>query len=295
MYPNWFGFLCAALALVAFFVTHRGAQGVAPRTRLWLTLAAILLAIPGASFAGYYAHLIPEPAWYVEFRSWRGSEGMLILVGIAGGVAASLMSLIFKALCFFGVALSTIIPFLKPVIGPIPDSAFRDHWDGAVCLQSTPSTCGAASVATALRGHGLTIHERELAREAYSYANGTEVWYLARAVRKRGCEVQWKILSQFDPEVPLPAVAGVLLGNLGHFIAIRSRDGDQFQIGDPIRGDETLSLEELLSRYQFTGFHMSIRPAKPLRRAHTVVSGKGAEQARARCGGFGLLKGPESQ
>lgn len=260
MYPNWFGTFCAAAALAAFFVSHHAAMKLPQRTRLLLALVAVILAIPGASFAVYYAHLLKEPEWYYEFRSWRGTEALLILIGVAGGLVASLVHRISTTLPFVVVGAFVIVPVLKPFIGPIPDDAFRDRWDGNVCLQSTPSTCGAASVATSLRSIGLTASERELAREAYSYMGGTEAWYLARAVRRRGAEVEWSFLLRFNPELPLPALAGVRFGPVGHFIAILSREGDQFHIGDPLHGSETLSLEQLLKRYHFTGFYMSISP-----------------------------------
>lgn len=264
MYPNWFGTLCAAAALAMFFVSHRAAMKMTQRRRLLLALVAVILAIPGASFAAYYAHLLKEPEWYYEFRSWRGTEALLIFVGVAGGVVASLVHRITTTLPFVVVGAFVIVPVLKPFIGPIPDDAFRDQWDGKVCLQSTPSTCGAASVATSLRAIGLTASERELARESYSYAGGTEAWYLARSVRRRGGEVKWNFHTRFDPELPLPAMTGVRFGQVGHFIAILSREGDQFHIGDPLNGQKTMSLEQLLARYQFTGFFMSISRSKSL-------------------------------
>ena len=64
MNPNWFGMICAGGALAAFFLSHRVALRLTNKTRLLLALVAIILAIPGASFAVYYAHVLPEPSWY---------------------------------------------------------------------------------------------------------------------------------------------------------------------------------------------------------------------------------------
>jgi hypothetical protein len=258
MNPNWFGTICAGGALAAFFLSYRVAMHLVKRTRTLLALAAILLAIPGASFAGYYAHVFPESGWYYEFRSWPGTECLLIVLGVAGGLVASLLPRMLLILPLFGVAALASAPMLKPFVRPIPDGALNDKWEGEICLQSTPSTCGAASVATILRSYGVIVTERQLAREAHFYAGGTEAWYLARAVRGRGCNARFHLSSGFDPEIPFPAVAGVRLGAVGHFIAILSRKWDRFQIGDPLNGREVLSRGELLERYDFTGFYMAI-------------------------------------
>jgi ABC-type bacteriocin/lantibiotic exporter with double-glycine peptidase domain len=118
-------------------------------------------------------------------------------------------------------------------------------------------------VATILRSYGVIVTESQLAREAHSYAGGTEAWYLARAVRALGCDARFRFASGFDPEIPFPAVAGVRLGPDGHFIAILSREGDRFRIGDPLTGREVLSRSELLEHYNFTGFYMAITKGEP--------------------------------
>ncbi|MFK5922022.1 MAG: cysteine peptidase family C39 domain-containing protein [Verrucomicrobiota bacterium] len=127
-----------------------------------------------------------------------------------------------------------------------------------VCLQSTSSTCGAASGATILKALGVEVTESQLAAEAHSYMGGTEAWYLARALRKRGVTVRFRHGEGLDAEVNFPAIAGVRLGKVGHFIAILGKEGELFQIGDPLRGEESLAAEDLLKRYGFTGFYMEV-------------------------------------
>ena len=100
--------------------------------------------------------------------------------------------------------------------------------------------------------------ESELAAEAHSYAGGTEAWYLARAARSRGFDVNFEFSSGFSPEDGLPAVIGVRLGSIGRFIAILGEEEGKFVVGDPLRGQELLSREELEQRYHFTAFHMRI-------------------------------------
>jgi len=258
MSPNWPGTICAGGALAAFYLSYRFGMRESKKTRLLLAFAATIIAIPGATFAGYYTHAFPEPSWYYEFRSWRGTECLLIILGIAGGLVASLLPRPLLILCLFGTAAFALAPILKPFVRPIPQASLHDTWDAGICLQSTPSTCGAASVASILNSYGVQVSERDLAQDAHSYVGGTEAWYLARAVRSRGCDARFRFSSGFDPEIPFPAVAGVRLESGGHFIAILSRNGDRFRIGDPLIGREDLSRNELLDRYVFTGFYMCI-------------------------------------
>jgi hypothetical protein len=258
MNPNWFGTICAAAALLAFSASYCASKKVIRKNRVLLTLLSMILSIPGASFAIYYLHIFPDMRWYFEFRSWPGIELFLIPLGIAGGLVASFLPRILLIVPLFVVAGFVIVPIAKPYAMPISITEISDTWNGHVCLQSTPSTCGAASVATILRSYGVVVKERQLAIEAHSYVGGTEAWHLARAVRKRGCEARFTFVSGFNPDIPFPAVTGVRLGSVGHFIAILSREGDQFRIGDPLIGEQVLSQNELLKRYNFTGFYMQI-------------------------------------
>ena len=258
MNPNWLGVISAILAFVAFGLVYRSANDIPAKKRILLALFAILAAIPGASFAAYYAHILPEPSWYFQFRSITGTEFLIVFLGIAGGLVATLLPRVLLVLPLLGVAAFSIAPIIKPFIGPISAGTLRDEWDGEVCLQSTPSTCGAASTATVLKQLGVPVTESELAAEAHSYAGGTEAWYLARAARSRGFDVDFVFTPGFTPEDGLPAVVGVRLGTIGHFIPILGQEGDRFIVGDPLRGRELLSRDELHERYDFTGFHMRI-------------------------------------
>jgi len=259
MNPNWLGIFSAILAFAAFFVVYRAAGNTPAGKRVLFALLAIVAAIPGASFAVYYAHVLPEPAWYYQFRSIAGTELLIVFTGVAGGLVAALLPRVLVILPLLGVAAFSTAPIIKPFIGPLPAGTMQDEWDGDVCLQSTPSTCGAASTATVLKQLGVEVSESELAAEAHSYAGGTEAWYLARAARSRGVEVDFEFTRGFTPEEGLPAVVGVRLGSVGHFIPVLGQEGDRFIVGDPLRGRELLSRIELSQSYHFTGFHMRMK------------------------------------
>ncbi len=260
MNPNWFGISSATLSLVAFILVYWGAARLSPKCRVVLAVVSLLAALPGASFAIYYLHLLPEREWYYEFRSVSGIEFLIVWVGAAGGMIASLLPRKLLVLPLAGVVAFSIAPFIKPFIGPTDD--LKDEWKGGVCLQTTPSTCGAASLATVLSDLGGNTGEEELARAAHSYAGGTEAWYLARAARARGYDVRFDFSDGFSQEGTLPAVVGVKLGNIGHFIAVLGKEDDKFVVGDPLVGREVMSLDEMKKRYAFTGFHLRVRNVK---------------------------------
>lgn len=260
MNPNWLGVISAILAFAACLATYRSAREKPFKSRVILVILALIAALPGISFALYYTHAFPELGWYYQFRSLAGTELLIVFLGAAGGMVATFLPRVLFILPLIGVAALSIVPIIKPFIGPIPSGTLRDEWDGGICLQSTPSTCGAASTATILKHFGVDVPEAVLAAEAHSYSGGTEAWYLARAARSRGFDVDFDFSSGFSPTGGLPAVVGVRLGSIGHFIPIIGREGGNFIIGDPLVGAELLSLEELRQRYDFTGFHMRIKP-----------------------------------
>lgn len=261
---NGVGIICAALAILVFFLSYTLGRKMPAGRRGWSMLLALVLSVPGASFAAYYAHLVEVPEWYYEFRSWRGTEGLLVFIGVAGGLFAASVGAVFRMLALLGVVAFVTVPYVKPFLGPFPDGELRDLWSGEVCLQSTYSTCGAAAAASLLRKHGLAATEAEMAKEAYSYKGGTEVWYMARAVRRRGLKATMHVRDGM-PDFLLdttrsftPCIVGVKFGGTGHFIALLSRDGDQFHVGDPLRGSEMLDVDELRDRYRYSGFWMEV-------------------------------------
>jgi len=255
---NGIGVVSALLAAAGFFVVYRVMLGRTAKRRRLFTLLALVAAIPGASFALYYAHLFGDFAWYYEFRSIPGSEFMMVFLGVAAGLLATFLPRMIRMLPLLGVVAFSVAPLLKPVVGPIRAESFKDRWDNGVCLQSTSSTCGAAATATLLGQLGVKVTEAEVAAEAYSYSGGTEAWYLARVARRNGLVAEFDFQPGFSPGRGLPALVGVELGSFGHFIAVLGRENDRFIVGDPLRGRELLSRDELDQRYKFTGFHLRL-------------------------------------
>jgi hypothetical protein len=255
---NLLGATAVACSVIAFALTYSRLRLRSLKVRLVFLFGFALLATPSVLFAIYYLHVLPERAWFYTLRSWSGTEFLVVFLGCAAAAAASLLPRLLLVVPLFAMVALAVVPYVKPLIGPLSDSEFYEHQRGDICLQSTPSTCGPASVTTILWRLGAQTSERATARAAFSYAGGTEAWYLARYVRSKGFTPRFDFRRTFSPSVGLPAVVGVRLGSVGHFIAVLDISGDQVTFADPLSGQERIPLSQFQRRYQFTGFHMVI-------------------------------------
>jgi hypothetical protein len=98
------------------------------------------------------------------------------------------------------------------------------------------------------------VTEKDIAVDSYTYAGGTEAWYLARAIRRRGVGAEF-VLS--GSTLPSPSIAGVRMGG-GHFIAIERATSEAVTFVDPLEGESTVTPAELHARYRFTGFFLRV-------------------------------------
>jgi Peptidase C39 family len=262
-HPNYIGLAAVAVSLLAFRQAHHLLRPRSfPKRLLWLGILTIL-SLPALGFALHYLHLWREREWFYELRSWPGSEFLAVFLGAAGGACAAVLPRPALGLVLLGTLGLAILPHVKPLIGPLPDEAFRVASPDVVCMQSTPSTCGPASVVNILRHLGVESTEREVARAAFTYSGGTEAWYLARYARHRGLSARFDFRKSFAPEAGLPALVGVRLGSAGHFIAVLQVQNDQVSYVDPLRGAHRCSSAEFRSRHLFTGFHLVMQRRDP--------------------------------
>lgn len=258
MIVNLTGMLSVAATAAAFIATWNLTKNRKPAIRAAFLSLSILLSLPSLLFAVYYLRILPEWAWFYTLRSWPGSEFLALFVGCAGGCVAAFLPRLLMGFPLFAAMAIAAVPYLKPILSPLPDEIFAEQWQDSVCLQSTPSTCGPASVCTILKSFGVESSEQKIARTAFSYTGGTEAWYLARFARGMGCTPRFDFRNTFATDVALPALVGVHRGRMGHFIAVLALDGDRVTLADPLKGREQLSLADFRKRYDFTGFHLSI-------------------------------------
>lgn len=252
-----------ALAALLFYAGNKiGLQPATPRTRLLWGLAGAVCAVPAILFATYYFHWFDDAAWFYRFRSLPWTELSAAGAGLPAGLVYAWLAAKGRAWRIAVPALllaGLFVPYMKAVVAPLDPATLTGHCRDGVCLQSTASTCGPASAASILRLFNIEESEKSLALEAYTSSGGTENWYLARALRRRGVPVEYVIVERPVTRLPYPSVAGVTLpGGAGHFIAILAETGDAYVIGEPMQGKLTVPKARIARAYDFTGFFMVV-------------------------------------
>jgi hypothetical protein len=248
---------------VLFWLSSLLGKKAASRTTWgWLMLVSVVLAAPGLLFVLYYTHLFDNAAWFYSFRVLPLTEFLPGGIGLLAGLLNSWLepeSLGEKLVAPAALAVVVLVPFVKPLLNPIELDRLRDQCEGEVCMQSTFSTCGPSSAATLLKAFGQAASERQLASECLTSRGGTEIWYIARAFKRRGFRTQVLIQPLNGLSPPSPAIAGVVLpGGAGHFIAIMSQTADDVTIGDPMKGKLVVKRGDLKNYYHFTGFFLVV-------------------------------------
>jgi hypothetical protein len=232
-------------------------------SRIGWMLFGVLLGLPGILMPMYYLHFFDRWAFFFTFRAVPLSELTASASGILAGTVANYSARLRASRSVMTVGMLIILtlglaaPYAKPILAPVDPSVYRNQWRDDVCLQSTAS-CGAASAATILRLYGIEATEREIAGECYTYVSGTENWYLARALRRRGLKADFIFVDPPVRDLPVPSIAGINMGQAGHFITILSENEDHYVVGDPLSGRSEIPKNEIFDRIRFTGFFMHV-------------------------------------
>lgn len=146
--------------------------------------------------------------------------------------------------------------YIYPIIYPV-ETNFLDRWKDGVCLQSSPESCGPASVATMLRYYNIIKTEEEISPGVYLSKMGTDLWHLARYFRKYGLKVEIFPVSDKPEDIPVPCLAMVFQENsqgFNHCIVIFNKTRTTYTIGDPQYGLFTWPKSRVFQQYQFQGF-----------------------------------------
>ena len=230
--------------------------------RLFLLSVAVLLSIPSILYIFYYTHFMDGAVWYYNLRTQPNTELLASGLGFLAGILSALWkpeSLTQRAAIPVITLIVLLIPFLKPLFDPLNYAGLNANCPEEVCMQSTPSTCGPSSAATILKMYGDTTSERELAESSFTSHSGTEIWYLARALQRRGYVTQVIVQSVPAPLPPLPAIAGVTLpGGAGHFVALLSQKNGQVTVADPVTGEIQIPSSDVPKTYHLTGFFLTV-------------------------------------
>jgi hypothetical protein len=257
--PNLF--FAITIGTVLFFTGRSLSQRVKNTAiKVLLAILFFLLCLPAISFSVYYLHLIGEPLWYVRFRAVDYIELLSACWGILLGFIIGLLPLSARnlklwpsRLLFILVIVLVFLPFCKPIILPLSVyGPLQDTWKDGVCLQSTGSTCGPASLSSIFASLGIRKTEDEIARGSYTCATGTEIWYLIRYARNNGLHAELRHEPDITKISP-PALLGVLYPG-GHFTSYLSKSSDKYIIGEPlVKGRIELTETEFWQRYGYHG------------------------------------------
>lgn len=255
--------LClASVCSIAAGFALQAAPAVSAR-RGCSAVTAVTASLPWALFVAYYLHIDAlEGARYYEWRSWSWTDALAGLVGVPVGALCAGPEVVRRGAAALVITSALlVVAFAKPVLIRMPGAWIKDTWRDDVCLQSTAATCGPCAAATVLRSvgdHGVT--ERALADEAWSTTSGTLNWLLVRALRDRGYQARFTDPATLDDVTP-PAIIGVRLGDVGHFLAYLGRaDGGAgaYVIGEPLKGRRVMSADEFARAYAFDRFAIEI-------------------------------------
>lgn len=233
--------------------------------RVAMVVVALLAAVPAVLFASNYALYIPYARWFFLFHSLPGAE---ITSGLAAGILgvmfasaklrpAKLNAPILAVSALLTLAL-VLTPFAKQLLYAVDYGALGDRWQDGVCLQTTKYTCVPACTATYMRLHGWPAAEQELARSVGTTSRGTEMWYLMRALRRRGYEPVFSHARSVK-DAPVPSIIGVHIGDIGHVVVLLSKDETGATVGEPLTGRHRYTWPVLIRRYRPDGTSILIK------------------------------------
>ena len=249
------------LAVIAFYLSRRlWMRKTGSLFRVVFLIVGIILFVPAFLFVFYYLHWMDNAVWYYQFRACPYTELLAAGAGILAGIFSARCKQYKYISTPFVICLLIIgifVPYSKSTIFPVKYTALEDKWRNGFCLQSSNATCGPASAVSILSHYDVDVTEAELAKECYSYIGGTEVWYIARAFKRRGFQCRFKIFENKPYDLPYPCIAGIDVG-AGHFITIIDKENDTYIIGDPLVGRKRIEAEDVFRRINFTGFFMVV-------------------------------------
>ena len=153
-----------------------------------------------------------------------------------------------------------LAPSLIQTLSPTIEKALRPiEW----LAQRGSNDCGVASLAMALRGHGIEANIEQVRSRTPLQQEGASLLSLiasASSFGMRGLAVRIAIDQLAGAR--LPAVAHYANG---HYVALFEVRPDAIVIGDPASGVQTMSLTNFQSRW--SGNLLVLNPAKPTRGA----------------------------
>ncbi|MEM6689770.1 MAG: cysteine peptidase family C39 domain-containing protein [Planctomycetota bacterium] len=216
---------------------------------------------------------------------WIGNIAPVLLAWTAGlATAESALTPKGRLCAVSGLVFLTvgfvIVPVARPLIFPVVyDEPAR--WDDGICMQSHPSTCGAAASSTLLNLAGIRLNERSMVEACLTSSLGTEPLGIFRglSIVTAGRNLRPAVVDEIPArwqsgdlpnialvtlEKPRATKIDLVLGanREGHAIVVLGRTEDgQWLIGDPAVGRTIWTDEDFRSR--FTGEAIALKQSRP--------------------------------
>jgi ATP-binding cassette subfamily B protein len=141
-----------------------------------------------------------------------------------------------------------------------------------ICVKQHDITdCGAACLATVARSHGLKIPITAIRQYAGTDRCGTNVLGMVEAAQLLGFAAKGvKGSMEAIGEIPLPAIAHVVISDLQHYVVIHKITDKQVIIADPARGVVKQTRDEFAAMW--TGVLILLEPSATFRAGDQGVS-----------------------
>lgn len=149
-----------------------------------------------------------------------------------------------------------IMSFIKNLAFPLDLAGIKDSQKDWITLQTSFSTCWAASLSNIFRYFWIIKTEKEIARWAFSTKTWTEIWYLLRFAKYNNLDHIIQKTTNID-EIKIPAILGVKFGSTGHFVTLLWKKWNELVIWEPLSWRVFMNKAEFIKRYNFTGFAVS--------------------------------------
>ena len=228
-------------------------------------MLGLAAAIPAVLFVSNYLLYIPYAKWFYEFHTKPGIEtaagfaaGMLGVMYASAKLRPARLNPPILAACTLITMGLLVTPFAKQLFFATDYTSLENKWKDDICIQTSGYTCVPACAATVVKSQGGNLTEPQLARDAGTTKRGTEVWYLIRALRRKGFESKLNRTRSIQ-DAPVQSIVGVSIGRTGHVVVLLSKDKYGVTIAEPLRGRCHYSWADFKFCYKPDGTYITIK------------------------------------
>lgn len=154
----------------------------------------------------------------------------------------------------------------------------RDFWREDCCVQSHPSSCGAAAAATLLGKHGIRSHEREMIELCLTGSSGSSLFGIYRGLKLKTEGSPWRVELVLWDEARLYQEQGPVLLSVWlepgqerdpryetewgwregsrHAVVFNKRSGDLVHMSDPAIGNERWGVHSMKVLWHGVGLRL---------------------------------------